>query len=715
MAKQAYNLNDRLRDAMQDAGITQKKLADLIGTTQPAISQWVAGAKKPSTENLQDVARHLGVRAEWLEHGTGAKKAAPSRDSAEAVEDYKARAGWLFRQAPADGGRDFGNANVWSFDPGLDVFVREVLQNAKDAAVGRETVRVRFRFVTLAGDDLDAYREAVKWSELESHLAASAKGKQKFNTLLADGLRRIDKVGEMVLLLVEDFGTTGLTGPEAGSGAFTALCRNNLDSNKGDTAAGGAFGLGKAVLWRASRLSTVLFNSNLLTPQDGNERNRVFGRCELAWHEGDGGMFAGPGWFGDATGDNATSLWGNAALAKALYLSRGEDVGTTACVVGFHDASDDTDRPPAELAREIVRHAATNFFPAMVSGKLEVNVEVYDSGRDFRDGKPALTQTVNPADHLPAHVRMLMQFRDGDTKEQFEDEGQEVVAAAVTLTVPRRTGDPPHAEQSHPAVLLITPAADEEAAEQKKRQFRLSVFRGPGMVVFDESLQAACLGARPFHALLVCGKGPAEVAPDVPRPSPVADAAAEQFLRVAEPPSHDDWTATPDLKALYARGCVTKLTEFVKAAKRAVADLVKPRPNDTGDGPDALKELFRIGSEPATRPEQPRVIPVTSSIDSDGRWCVEARIRIKPRKVVQRFFPAVYFLGETGGGTPVRWQSLSAVKDCTADGQGLVVPAGTREVRFRGVTDATDHPIPAADSCVTIDIKRSVELLEVGK
>ncbi len=145
-------------------------------------------------------------------------------------------------------------------------------------------------------------------------------------------------------------------------------------------------------------------------------------------------------------------MWGNAALADALYLTReaaGEPprAGTTACVVGFHDASDDADRPPAELARDVVRHAAVNFFPAMAAGKLAVTVEVYDTGGHFRGGKPALTQTVNPKDHLPAQVRMLERFRGGEVKEQFEEEAGEVVAVEVPLTVPKRNAEPKHAER----------------------------------------------------------------------------------------------------------------------------------------------------------------------------------------------------------------------------------------------------------------------------
>jgi RNA polymerase primary sigma factor len=194
------------------------------------------------------------------------------------------------------------------------------------------------------------------------------------------------------------------------------------------------------------------------------------------------------------------------------------------------------------------------------------------------------------------------------------------------------------------------------------------------------------------------------------RANPLADTNAETFLRTAEPPSHNQWTATPDLKAVYARGCKAKLEAFLKAAAEAVRELVKPTPNDTGDGPNPLKELFRIGSEPSSRPEQPRVIWQEGKLDASGRWGVRARVRVKARKWRQKLTPAVYFLAETGTGTPVSWESLKGERGCEANGLSLIIPPDTRELSFSGLTDPSTHPIPASDSCVEVNIKKLVDL-----
>lgn len=638
-------------------------------------------------------------------------------DLATDREEYLANAGWGFQKAPLER-RDYGNANVWSFDPGLDVLVREVLQNSKDAALSADKkVEVTFRIITLTGMDFHDFREALKWDHLRPHLDASKNGKQKFNTLLRDGLEQLDGKDELLLLVIEDTGTTGLTGPERDDGHFAALCRNNLDSNKeggGAGGAGGAFGLGKAVLWRASRLSTVLFCSNLSKPEEGKAAYRVLGRCELAWHKTAAEDYAGPGWFGRAGEEGIkTSYWENRTLAEDLYLSR-EGTGTTTCVIGFHDASADAERKPVELAQDLVRAAAENFFPALVADKLGVRVEVYDSGQQYRDRKPAFSQAVNPEAYVPAAVRMLKAYREDTAVEQLGEKKDEVAAREVVLTVPKRTADPKHTEQEHKAVLLITPADEDAPVTASEKPNQLAMFRGPGMVVQLKSLAGVCLGARPFHALLLCGRAPEFVAPGVSRANPHADTNAETFLRTAEPPSHNQWTATPDLKAVYARGCKARLEAFLKAAAEAIRDLVRPTTKDSGDGPNSLKDLFRIGSEPGIKADQPRVVEQRGEVDSDGRWQVTARIRLKARKKAQRLTPAVYFLAETGTGTPVSWLSLKAEKGCEARGLSLIVPPDTREIRFAGVTDPKSHPIPAADSCVVVDIKKVVEMKEAA-
>ena len=313
-------LGERLHRAIADAKIIQSNLAELVNVTQPAVSKLALGIRVPTPDKLEVLARSLGVNHAWLASAQG-RMAPPIPKRTGPCTANRGCGGSAQRP---DGGRDYGNANIWSFDVKLEARVREVLQNARDAATSPDQcVNVVFRIIRLAGDDLREYRKALRWTDLLAHLSSSSAGGQKLATLIRDGLRHVEEKNDLLLLCIEDSGTTGLIGAEKDTGKFTALCRNNLDSNKDDGGTkGGAFGLGKAVLWRASRMSTVLFCSESSRPENGKADFRLLGRCELPWHQTAGRAFAGPGWFGRRDDDgekDALSFWENQTLAVTYF------------------------------------------------------------------------------------------------------------------------------------------------------------------------------------------------------------------------------------------------------------------------------------------------------------------------------------------------------------------------------------------------------------
>lgn len=63
-------LAERLKTARSHAKITQRKLAELAGVEQPAISQMESG-KTLNSVHLVTLAKACGVRAEWLANGAG--------------------------------------------------------------------------------------------------------------------------------------------------------------------------------------------------------------------------------------------------------------------------------------------------------------------------------------------------------------------------------------------------------------------------------------------------------------------------------------------------------------------------------------------------------------------------------------------------------------------------------------------------------------------
>lgn len=680
------DLGARIKQAMEELRISQGELAAAVGASPAAISQWVSGRKRPSRTNIQKVAQELKVKPEWLEYGVNQ----PIADDEEAQRaEHLAATTWAFRPQPKDGGRDFGNANIWSFDPTVASVARETGQNVKDAQIATRSQAV-YRLIVLKGAELDSFLAALKWDLLKPHLDASSQGRQKLAHFVRDGLSHLERKKELLLLRIEDRGGVGLTGEEFPrpdeSGHFTALCKNNLDSEK-DSRAAGAFGLGKAVLWRASRLATVLFHSQLsAATAEGHQRNRVFGRVELTWHEVDGEPYAGPGWFGahDAAHDCAVSVWENRTLADDLYMERQHaDSGTTILVVGFQDPTGDEEQPKV-LARQLEESLAKNFWPAIVSDRLSFRVEVAE-GRDIKASSDVDPRVLEP--HL---VEALTAYRSDAVVDSLAAVG-DVVARKVALGIPRRVAtDDPHPALKHEAVLLVRQAAeDDDTAAQ------VVFFRGAEMIVVSEKWKGLRVGAKPFHAVVMCGEAAAN--------DPAA-VAAERFLRTAEPPAHNAWQATQELKVAYVPGGKARLDEFMASVRATIAEIVAPDSRDLSDGPRALKELLRIGPPSDPPAERPRVFPHSATVDERGRWVVDATVRTKADTILDGK-PVIVFRAETGGGQQVRWDELRAVKGCVEKEGRLVINKGARECRFQGATDPLSHPVPAEASTVFIEFR----------
>lgn len=692
MTSTSIPIHERINEILIEKALTQGELAKRVNASPAAVSQWLSGKKTPSRDNVRAIALALGVSTEWLEFGIGL---APEPDIERAREEYRSVLAWRFRNEPDDGGRDYGNSNVWALNPSIDTLVREGLQNVIDVALDGK-VEVTFRIVRLTGKHLEAFREALGWEQLYEHLVSSTKNKQNLGRLIKYGLNRIEESNELVLLLVEDRRTMGLLGEETGSGNFAALCRNNLDSEKQGGLAGGSYGIGKAVWWRTSLIGTVLFYSNLSQPvSTGQQSGRFIGRCELPWHSVEGANFAGPGWLGKPESTRVVSYWGNSALAKDLHLERvGNETGTSVLVVGFHDPSSDLPRTPRELAAEIERAVADNFWPALSASRLEVTVETADGPTVNYQVKVDANQSV------PQFVDALQKNSIDDITEQLVETG-DVVRKKVRLRIPRRKSEEdPHDEVTHDAVLLVRRA---EEGDNSVRKNQVALFRGRLMVVKYLDLKNLVFGGKPFHAIVLCGEAAGDQVPD---------RAAERFFRTAEPPAHNNFELTPQLKADYAPGSKKAIDDFIQTVKDGIRDLIKPASKEEADGPQAIKELLNIsmGSETG---QKVRIIRTIGEVQ-DACWHVSGTIRVtKPGDHEYGVTPVIIFLAESGGGKQAQWKALTAVKGCRVEGKRLIVESRTREAKFSGISDPESHPIPASESNVMLDI-RQVEALTGG-
>jgi transcriptional regulator with XRE-family HTH domain len=684
----------RLNLALKASGMTQASLAAEIDASTGAVSSWRSGDRNPSRENVAALAKALSVPEAWLRYGAG-DTPFRHRDVAAQRREYRDRLKWHF-PAQQKEGRTLGNTAGFAFEVDLRTLTRETAQNAVDELLpGEQTVDLEYSVIELRGEDLATFLQQLRFEDtLKPHLVSASKGRQKAARTMHAGLKRLETEDRLILLQVADFNANGLTGPEYEDGRFTAVMRDVLNSQKGDNA-GGSYGLGKATMWVASELCLVLANSDLSVPEDDSSENRFFGRVELPWHEINGERYAGSGWFGEEDPDFppiTRSYFGNNTLAEDLFLDRPDDrPGTTLLVVGAYDPSGEAEGIE-EIAREIQRAAALNFWPAMVESadapaRLRVTVRT-------QRGRTVVSETtVDPSEHAGPFVNALRAYREGETVDMLEKDG-DVVVDSATLSVPNRLEDPEHESFEQQAVVLVTLAA-EDADERLVN--RIAYFRGNQMVVREQTLRVLPFGARPFHAIVLAGAAAAEDA---------IGKDAERFLRAAEPPAHDHWTGTPELTAQYARGAKQRIVnDFPNEVQKAVKRQITVDIEHTSDGPDSLKELLRLVGKKEETAKRPRVKTLEGSPNAAGAWDVRVTVTLPPRKRSWQFIPVLKFGTETGSGIPVRWAELEEIDNCEVDGRRIKVPANVRTIEFRGVSDPTSHPVAAKRSTVLVDFR----------
>lgn len=60
------SLGNNIFAKRKENGMTQEDLADRLGVSRQAVSDWERNVKKPETQNLIDLAKLLGASIDWL-------------------------------------------------------------------------------------------------------------------------------------------------------------------------------------------------------------------------------------------------------------------------------------------------------------------------------------------------------------------------------------------------------------------------------------------------------------------------------------------------------------------------------------------------------------------------------------------------------------------------------------------------------------------------
>ncbi|MFH0243635.1 helix-turn-helix domain-containing protein [Streptomyces sp. HK10] len=686
--RQTENFGVWLSRQLRRRGMTQAELAEALGITRAGVSAWITGRAEPREEKKRAIAEVLGTDEATVHLRTAD---APSQRPIL----------WYHRPAHADGGREFGNAAAFAFDADVSVLAREATQNSLDERrLDSDPVRVRYILHELSGEHLRNFLAALRWEELLPHYETAAAQEQKVGRTIAEGLRELRETDTLLLLRVDDYNASGLTGPEYADGRFAAVVRRQLDSHKTKRHASGSYGLGKVTLWATSRLGLVLVNSTLSEPHEGRTERRVIGRLDLPWREVNGEPFAGPAWLGEEDTDPeyegvARSWWADEATVDQLHLTRaGSDPGTSFLVVGAHDAAGDAETVQ-EMHEKLVRSLAENFWAAMTHG--DSSAALLDASvTTLRNGQVLIKEErVDPHAYEPARSRALKAYLDGRTVDRLAGLDQ-VALTHVPLTVPPLRGKK-DAATTHRAVLLVTPADDKDGKPN-----HLVCMRGNRMTISARRVPDLPLGTNPFQAVLLAGRATGSVTDD-------AD-LAEAFLRASEPPEHNDWTKTEELASCYARGARQRVLDFRRDMNIAVRQLVARREEKSRGGPAVLRELLRLdgGGGPGRRTDgHPTIRNIDGQLTSSGAWRVQVEVKLPRREDPWLMTPVAKFDVRSGGKPTVRWSELIAGENCRVENGHLHFEPGVRTASFSGVTDTESHPVAAGMARLIIDLQKA--------
>jgi len=671
----------------------------------------MTGKRECPPKYLDQIADALRVDRGWLL----GKRSKPANEEPQTMAhasqskevglvQYLQQALWCFRPS-ADKGRDYGNPNVWATPADIATLVRETGQNTNDASAGRGEVHMRFSLIRLnkGKPEYAQFLEALRFDDLKGHLESAAKTKSRLSTKLRAGLSRLEEEKSLYLLRIDDYGTTGLYGDEFTSddegtepNPFAALVRNNLDSSKATATAGGSFGLGKAVLWRCSEISAVVIASDVERNADGG--TRLVAKTELTWHKSGENRSAGPGWLGRAEHGESVSV-GHEVL-RALQIDRrrkpdGVDqlrgFGTSLLIVAFRDPDSEEGIEPAVVLEKIAKAAATNFWYLMVLNRFKVSVEYIVDGQ--LQGNPTV---VDPEQHVPQLCEALKKHDNAEVVGQAVEPG-DVVRVSIPLTAPATK---PGIEDIHPfpeisesrCTLLVRLARDSElnAAQLNK----VALVRGRGMVTQYLGRENIVVGARPFHAVLLAGEAAG------PGPNQIA---AEQFLRLAEPPAHNKWEYNEDLGEKYRRPVRKRLEELWKGITEALREVIKPAITLEEEGPEELQRLLQL-VEPDDEAPAATLRKVKAKV-VNGEWVIDGEIHVNDRQKGWLVTPRVWIDVESGSAirVPVRSMVVPDGSAVVTDGVISIEPKTSR-VSFQATSVAKADGVIAAKCRAKIDL-----------
>jgi hypothetical protein len=467
-----------------------------------------------------------------------------------------------------------------------ETLVRETIQNSTDAqASPTAPVRVRFAIVFPEKEtDRQILRRII--AGLTPHLAAC-------------GMPRPSASDPPRLLIVEDFGTTGLTGSveEKDNGQFSGFWRRFGRSNKEGTK-GGRWGLGKLVFSSASSVRTVIG----LTRRNGEERDWVMGQALLRNHAIAGSEKDSVGFWCRAHSsrkglptDDANLC---ALLRDATGLARRSEPGLSLVIPYLL---------PDIRKEHLLAATIRNYYFPILTGRLSVTVDDTEIDAQTFDAVAASLPGDAVSQSALEFVRHLKNCRDDEPHVIIPPEWQGTKITGELLGVNVATDLRDRFKSGEMLLIRVPFLLKNNNGDEYKTHVDLFlksirpgekaqtlVVRG-AITVPTEGKRANLLDC---HAALVA-----------------TDEPISQLLGDAENPAHTQWNERAEkLRAGWQRGGT--VLRRVRAALPELHELIVERIER--EDPFALLEFFSIpkadrsSTTPKTSVGRPPILPVTS-------------------------------------------------------------------------------------------------------
>src|SRR5699024_4809332 len=167
--------------------------------------------------------------------------------------------GWQFPTNDSKEEEGLADAGIETFrSTPLTSIARESSQNSIDAAEENK-VKVIYRLKNIARKDIPNINELA--SSLNACLQKATSRSLSNEKIFFEKALETIKKETIPVLLVEDYGTTGLRGPAEPGNPFHALVRASGISQKSSEGAGGSFGIGKNAAFAISDIRTVFYST----------------------------------------------------------------------------------------------------------------------------------------------------------------------------------------------------------------------------------------------------------------------------------------------------------------------------------------------------------------------------------------------------------------------------------------------------------------------